>query len=173
MFVAQLSMISGNAMSGILLVLGVLFVFLRSRPAFWVAVGIPVSVLMGLALFYTGFGYGISIVALIGFIMALGIVVDDAIVVGEDIVTHYEQGMSPTEAAVAGAKRMWVPVMTSSLTTMAAFIPLLIIGGIMGDVILALPTVLLCVIVASLIECFWVLPHHLKALNQRSDDDTQ
>ena len=159
---AQLSMISGNALSGILLVLGVLFVFLRSRPAFWVAVGIPVSFLMGLALFYTGFGYGISIVALIGFIMALGIVVDDAIVVGEDIVTHYEQGMSPTEAAVAGAKRMWVPVMTSSLTTMAAFIPLLIIGGIMGDVILALPTVLLCVIVASLIECFWVLPHHLK-----------
>ncbi|NKC01444.1 MAG: MMPL family transporter [Pseudomonadales bacterium] len=158
----QLSMIGKNALSGILLVLGVLFVFLQARPAFWVAIGIPVSFMLGLALFYTGFGYGISIISLIGFIMALGIVVDDAIVVGEDIVTHHEQGMSPEDAAVAGAKRMWVPVLTSSLTTMAAFIPLLIIGGIMGEAILALPTVLLCVIVASLIECFWVLPNHLK-----------
>lgn len=159
---AQLNMISANALTGILLVIGVLFLFLRARPAFWVTVGIPVSFLLAMAIFYSGFGYGISIIALIGFIMALGIVVDDAIVVGEDIVTHYEQGKSPTEAAVAGAQRMWVPVLTSSLTTMAAFIPLLIIGGIMGEMVLALPTVLLCVIVASLIECFWVLPGHLR-----------
>lgn len=159
---SQLSMILKNAASGIALVLAVLFLFLRTRPAFWVAAGIPVSFLLGLAIFYMGFGYGISIIALIGFIMALGIVVDDAIVVGEDIVTHFEAGLSPTEAAVAGAQRMWVPVLTSSLTTMAAFLPLLIIGGIMGDMVLALPTVLLCVIIASLIECFWVLPGHLR-----------
>ncbi|MFT7652754.1 MAG: multidrug efflux pump subunit AcrB [Candidatus Azotimanducaceae bacterium] len=158
----QLSMILDNALTGIVLVLGVLFVFLRARPAFWVAVGIPVSFLMALAIFYAGFGYGISIIALIGLIMALGIVVDDAIVVGEDIVTHFEQGMSPEDAAVAGAKRMWLPVLTSSLTTMAAFLPLLIMGGVMGAAVLALPTVLLCVIVASLIECFWVLPGHLR-----------
>ena len=94
--------------------------------------------------------------------MALGIVVDDAIVVGEDAVTHFENGKSPLDAAIAGAERMWVPVMTSSMTTLAAFIPLLLVGGEMGDVILALPTVLLCVIVASLIECFGVLPGHLK-----------
>ena len=87
---AQLSMILDNAFTGIVLVLGVLFVFLRARSAFWVAVGIPVSFLMALAIFYAGFGYGISIIALIGLIMALGIVVDDAIVVGEDIVTHFE-----------------------------------------------------------------------------------
>ena len=159
---AQLAMIMENAVSGILLVLAVLFLFLKSRPAFWVAIGIPVSFMLAMALIYSGFGYGISIISLIGFIMALGIVVDDAIVVGEDIVAHHEQGLSPEAAAVAGAKRMWVPVMTSSLTTMAAFLPLLIIGGVMGDVILALPTVLLCVIIASLIECFWVLPGHLR-----------
>jgi multidrug efflux pump subunit AcrB len=94
--------------------------------------------------------------------MAIGIVVDDAIVVGEDAATHFEQGKSPMDAAVAGAKRMWVPVATSSLTTLAAFIPLLIIGGVMGDAIIALPTVLLCVIVASLVECFLVLPGHLR-----------
>lgn len=159
---AQLGMILRNALSGIALVLIVLFVFLRARPAFWVAVGIPVSFMLALAVFYAGFGYGISIIALIGFIMALGIVVDDAIVVGEDIVAHYEQGMSATEASVAGARRMWVPVLTSSMTTMAAFLPLLIMGGVMGDAVLALPTVLLCVIAASLIECFWVLPGHMR-----------
>lgn len=159
---AQLGMILKNALSGIALVLIVLFVFLRARPAFWVAVGIPVSFMLALAVFYAGFGYGISIIALIGFIMALGIVVDDAIVVGEDIVAHYEQGMSATEASVAGARRMWVPVLTSSMTTMAAFLPLLIMGGVMGDAVLALPTVLLCVIAASLIECFWVLPGHMR-----------
>jgi len=82
--------------------------------------GIPVSFMLGIALFHLGFGYGISIIALIGFIMAIGIVVDDAIVVGEDAVTHFEQGKSPMDAAVAGARRMWVPVLTSSLTTMAA-----------------------------------------------------
>ena len=165
---AQLSMIMENALSGIILVLAVLFLFLSARPAMWVAVGIPVSFLMGLAFFYAGFGYGISIIALIGFIMALGIVVDDAIVVGEDIMTHHESGMSPADAAVAGAKRMWVPVLTSSLTTMAAFLPLLIIGGIMGQMVLALPTVLLCVIAASLIECFWVLPGHLRVSLEKS-----
>ncbi len=160
---AQLGMIVENGLTGLILVIGVLFLFLNARAGLWVTVGIPVSFLLALALFHTVFGFGISIIALIGLIMALGIVVDDAIVVGEDIVTHYENGATPAEAAVAGAQRMWVPVMTSSLTTMAAFIPLLIIGGIMGDMILALPTVLLCVIAASLIECFWVLPGHLRA----------
>ena len=158
----QLDMIIKNGLSGLILVIGVLYLFLNARAGLWVTIGIPVSFLLGMALFHMVFGYGISIIALIGFIMALGIVVDDAIVVGEDIVTHHERGMSAEAAAVTGAQRMWVPVMTSSLTTMAAFIPLLIIGGVMGDVILALPTVLLCVIAASLIECFWVLPGHLK-----------
>ncbi len=159
---AQLDMIIKNGLSGMILVIGVLYLFLNFRAALWVTVGIPVSFMLALALFHTVFGYGISIIALIGFIMALGIVVDDAIVVGEDIVTHHENGATPNQAAVAGAQRMWIPVMTSSMTTMAAFIPLLIIGGIMGDVILALPTVLLCVIGASLVECFWVLPGHLR-----------
>jgi len=170
---AQLQMIMKNGLGGMLLVIGVLFLFLNARAGFWVTVGIPTSFLLGLALFYVLFGYGISIIALIGFIMALGIVVDDAIVVGEDIVTHYENGATPTQAATAGAQRMWIPVMTSSLTTMAAFIPLLIIGGMMGDMILALPTVLLCVIVASLVECFWVLPGHLRNSLQRFDPNSK
>lgn len=158
----QLELIVSNGFSGLVLVIAILFLFLNGRVGWWVTVGIPVSFLMGLALFYGVFGHGISIIALLGFIMAIGIVVDDAIVVGEDVVTHFEAGMTPSEAAVAGASRMWVPVITSSLTTMAAFIPLLLIGGPMGDMILVLPTALLCIIVASLIECFVVLPGHLR-----------
>ncbi len=160
---AQIDMIVKNGLSGLILVMGVLFLFLSGRVGTWVTIGIPVSFMFALALFHGFFGYGVSIIALIGFIMALGIVVDDAIVVGEDVVTHFENGASPLEAAVAGAQRMWIPVVTSSLTTLAAFLPLLIIGGMMGAMILALPTVLLCVIVASLIECFLVLPGHLRA----------
>jgi len=160
---AQLSMVLENGLSGLVLVAATLFAFLSGRVGWWVMVGIPVSFLLALVFFQGVFGYGISIIALIGFIMALGIVVDDAIVVGEDAVTHFEQGHAPAEAAVLGAQRMFVPVATSSLTTMAAFIPLLIIGGQMGDAVLALPAALLCIILASLVECFWVLPGHLKA----------
>ena len=159
---SQITMIGENAGSGLILVILTLLLFLNGRVGFWVMLGIPVSFLLALALFYYAFGYGISIIAMIGFIMALGIVVDDAIVVGEDAMTHFENGASPEEAAVMGAQRMWVPVVTSSLTTLAAFIPLLLIGGQLGDIILILPTILLCVIVASLIECFCVLPGHLK-----------
>jgi len=158
----QINMIGKNAASGLMLVIITLLLFLNGRVGLWVMLGIPVSFLLGLALFHYGFGYGISIIGMIGFIMALGIVVDDAIVVGEDAMTHFENGASPEDAAVLGAKRMWVPVVTSSLTTLAAFIPLLLIGGTMGDVVLILPTILLCVIIASLIECFCVLPGHLK-----------
>lgn len=165
----QLQQILGSGFFGLLLVVAILFLFLNGRVGWWVMVGIPVSFLLGLALFYGLFGHGISIVALLGFIMAIGIVVDDAIVVGEDVVTHFEAGMSPAEAAVAGASRMWVPVLTSSLTTMAAFIPLLLIGGVMGDMILVLPTALLCIIVASLVECFAVLPGHLRHALSRGD----
>jgi len=171
---AQLKLIVSNGLSGLVLVIGILFLFLSGRVGWWVTIGIPVSFLLGLALFHGLFGHGISIIALLAFIMAIGIVVDDAIVVGEDVVTHFEEGMTPAQAAVAGAQRMWVPVMTSSLTTMAAFIPLLLIGGVMGDMILVLPTALLCVIVASLVECFLVLPGHLRnALEKAKTDNAQ
>lgn len=166
---SQINMIGKNAASGLLLVIITLLLFLNGRVGFWVMVGIPVSFLLGLTLYHQVFGHGISIIGMIGFIMALGIVVDDAIVVGEDAMTHFEQGMTPSDAAVAGAQRMWVPVVTSSLTTLAAFIPLLLIGGNLGQAVLILPTILLCVIVASLVECFGVLPGHLKRALEKAE----
>ena len=158
---AQVDLIVKNGLSGLLLVILTLFVFLNGRVGLWVMIGIPVSFALALALLWGVFGFGLAIVCLIGFIMALGIVVDDAIVVAEDSITHLERGESALQAAVGGARRMFVPVVASSLTTLAAFLPLVIMGGEMGAVILALPTVLLCVVLASLVECFLVLPGHL------------
>ncbi|HEX7038030.1 MAG TPA: efflux RND transporter permease subunit [Pseudomonadales bacterium] len=158
----QLDMVIGNALSGLVLVALMLFLFLSARVGWWVMVGIPISFLLALALFHLVFGQGISIVALIGFVMAIGIVVDDSIIVGEDAATLRAAGCSPLDAARGAARRMWVPVLCSSLTTLAAFIPLLLFGGPMGQIILTLPTVLLCIILASLVECFLVMPAHLK-----------
>ncbi|OFE14066.1 hypothetical protein PHACT_09780 [Pseudohongiella acticola] len=158
----QLEVIASNAWSGMVLVVLTLFVFLNTRTAFWVTAGIPVSFLFATMLYFYIFDGSINILALITFIMALGIVVDDAIVVGEDAVSLFEQGHSPEAAASGAAKRMFMPVMTSSLTTLAAFVPLLISGGELGAVIATMPMVLFCVIVASLVECFLVLPAHLK-----------
>lgn len=158
----QLRVIYENGTSGLILVLLTLFLFLNGKVGWWVMMGIPVSFLFATLIYYGVFNGSINILALITFIMALGIVVDDAIVVSEDAVSLFEQGLSPGDAAAGGAKRMLLPVLTSSLTTMAAFVPLLLAGGEMGAIIMTLPMVLLCVIIASLIECFLVLPGHLR-----------
>ncbi|MEE4381364.1 MAG: efflux RND transporter permease subunit, partial [Pseudomonadales bacterium] len=165
----QLGVIGRNAASGVALVIGVLLLFMSARVAGWVALGIPVSFLLALALYWGLFGGTVNILALIAFVMAIGIVVDDAIVVAEDAVALHATGLSPREAALAGARRMAVPVTTSSLTTLAAFAPLLLFGGPLGDIILTLPTVLLCIVLASLVECFLVLPRHLATSLGRDD----
>jgi multidrug efflux pump subunit AcrB len=165
----QLRVIFENGTSGLILVLITLFLFLNGRVGWWVMIGIPVSFLFATLIFYGVFGGSINIVALITFIMALGIVVDDAIVVSEDSVTLFEQGMSPADAAANGAKRMLLPVLTSSMTTLAAFVPLILAGGEMGAIITTMPVVLLCVIIASLIECFLVLPGHLRHAFENTD----
>jgi multidrug efflux pump subunit AcrB len=170
---AQLQMIGNNAATGLLLVIATLIVFLNARVSWWVAAGVPVSCLLGLTLFHWAFGFGVSIIALIGFVMALGIVVDDAIVVGEESVTLFQAGHTPHDAAIRGAQRMFVPVLASSLTTLAAFVPLLLLGGRLGATVLALPTVLFCIIVASLLECFLVLPGHLRASFEKLRDGAQ
>ena len=165
----QLDIISKNAWSGLILVVLTLFLFLNGRVGGWVTAGIPVSFLFATLLYYGLFDGSINILALITFIMALGIVVDDAIVVAEDAVTLHQQGLSPEDAAAGAARRMFMPVATSSLTTLAAFVPLLIVGGDIGAVIQTMPMVLFCVIVASLVECFLVLPGHLKHSLARID----
>jgi len=101
-------------------------------------------------------------VSLFAMIMALGVIVDDAIVVGEDAFTHFQIGEQSLLASEGGAQRMLAPVTAASLTTIAAFLPLMLIGGTMGNILFDIPTVMICVLIASLVECFLVLPGHLR-----------
>ncbi len=157
----RIELLLKNGLSGLILVIGILFIFLNGRVAFWVACGIPISFMGTLAVLYFA-GGSINMVSLFALIMALGIIVDDAIVVAEDALTHYQTGESSLQAAEGGARRMFVPVMSSSMTTLAAFLPLMLIGGIIGSILSDIPFIVCCVIVASLIECFLILPGHLR-----------
>ena len=151
-----------NGISGLVLVVLILYIFLAGRVAFWVAVGIPVSFAATLFVLYLT-GGSINMLSLFALIMALGIIVDDAIVVGEDAMAHYQMGEESLRAAEGGARRMLAPVMASSLTTIAAFLPLMLVGGRIGNILGAIPLVIICVILASLVESFLVLPGHLRS----------
>jgi multidrug efflux pump subunit AcrB len=150
-----------NGLSGLVLVVLILFLFLSVPVAFWVAIGIPVAIMATIAVMWAS-GQSINMVSLFGMIMALGIVVDDAIVVGEHADKQFRSGLGPMEAAETGAQRMAAPVFSSSLTTIAAFTPLFIISDVIGDIIRGIPLVVVAMIVASLVECFLALPGHLR-----------
>lgn len=157
----RIRLLLSNGLSGLLLVIAILYLFLPGRVAFWVGVGIPTAFLATLALLML-FGGTINMISLFALIMALGIIVDDAIVVGEDADTHRRMGESPEQAALGGARRMFWPVTASSLTTVAAFLPLMLVGGVMGNILFDIPFVMVMVIMASLLESFFILPNHLK-----------
>jgi multidrug efflux pump subunit AcrB len=150
-----------NALQGFTLVIIILLIFLNARVAFWVAVGVPISMLATLALMFAT-GQTLNAISLLALILVLGIIVDDAIVVGEQTVTYTEQGMSPHEAAEKAAGRMLWPVLASTTTTQAAFFPIFLIGGTIGQVLIAIPLVVIVALCASTLECFLSLPSHLK-----------
>lgn len=155
------NMLLANALAGLALVLVLLFFMLNRRVAFWTAVGVPVSILGTLAFLHSQ-DVSLNFFTIFSLLMALGIIVDDAIVVGEESLTLYQQGKSPHEAALLGAKRMFSPIMASSLTTIAAFSPLLFLPGEFGQLLKPIPLVIICVVSASIIECFVILPAHLR-----------
>ena len=157
-----------NGVGGLFLVVAVLYLFLNARVAFWVAVGIPVSFMATLGVLY-GLGGSINMVSLFALIMAFGIIVDDAIVVGEDALTRRQTGGAPPlVAARDAAYRMLTPVLASSLSTVAAFVPLMLVSGIIGKILFDIPLVVICVIIASLVESFLILPGHLHHTFRRS-----
>ncbi len=161
-FVQQrLGILVKNGLQGLALVLIILFIFLDARVAFWVAAGIPVALMATLAVMYAS-GQTINMVSMFALIMMLGIIVDDAIVVGEHTATRQAMGDSRIEAAERGATRMLLPVVAATLTTQAAFFPIFLIRDQIGDIMSAIPLVVFAVLVASLIECFLILPGHLR-----------
>jgi len=157
----RINLLLSNGFWGLIIVLIVLFIFLNARIAFWVAFGIPAAVMGTLGVMWIT-GQSINMISLFALILTLGIIVDDAIVVGEHTATCWERGETALDAAERGATRMLAPVVAATLTTQAAFLPLFMIGGIIGDIIAALPAVVIAVLVASLIECFFILPGHLR-----------
>ncbi|WP_415401923.1 efflux RND transporter permease subunit [Tateyamaria sp. SN3-11] len=163
---ARLNILIDNALVGLALVVTLLFLFLNARTAFWVAAGIPVALFAAIALMYIG-GLTINMVSLFGLIITLGIVVDDAIVVGEHADHRYRTyGEPPLVAAENAARRMAMPVFAATLTTVIAFFGLVAVGGRFGDLIRDIPYTVIMVLVASLVECFLILPHHMgHALN--------
>jgi multidrug efflux pump subunit AcrB len=156
----RLSVVISNGLGGVILVLGALLLFLSGRIAFWVAFGMPFA-LLGCAALLPAVGITVNMVSLAGFVLVIGIVVDDAIVVSERVAHYLEKGVAPEEAALKGTREMAIPVLGSSLTTILAFCPLFLLGGIPGKFSWAIPMIVILTLTVSLFECFFILPSHI------------
>jgi multidrug efflux pump subunit AcrB len=156
----RLDTLLSSGRTGFLMVLVVLALFLRPRLAFWVSAGVPVAFL-GAIFLTNAVGMSIDAISLFGFILVLGILVDDAIVVGESVHSRHQEGVGQLAGAIEGAQRVTVPVTFGVLTTMAAFMPLMFGIGFMGSVMGVIATVVLCCLTFSLIESQMILPAHL------------
>lgn len=167
---ARLETLTKSAWQGLLLVIIMLALFLRPSVAFWVCLGIPMS-FMGAFLFMPLFDVSLNLMSLFAFILVLGIVVDDAIVTGENVYSHLQKGEDPLNAAIKGTQEVAVPVTFGILTTAAAFLPLAFQTG-RGSWYAAIPLVVIPVLLFSLIESKFILPAHLKHVKMRTEKNT-
>ncbi len=157
---SRIRLLTVNGLQGLAIVFILLAIFLDLRLAFWIALGIPFSLLMaGTFLLITG--QTLNMISMFAFIMALGIVVDDAIVVGENIYAHRQMGKKYIQAAIDGAYEVVPSVIASVATTMVAFAPLMFVSGIMGKIMFVVPMVIIAMLFVSLIESITILPCHL------------
>ncbi|MCI5073101.1 efflux RND transporter permease subunit [bacterium] len=156
----RLNILLSNGWIGLLLVIISLFVFLSPRVALWTALGLPMA--MGMGLWMMGmFDITINLISMFGLILILGMLVDDSIVVAESIYRFLEQGKNPVEAAILGTKEVVKPVVMTILTTVVFFLPLAFMSGIFGKFLKPIPIVVIITLLASLVECFIILPSHL------------
>jgi multidrug efflux pump subunit AcrB len=165
--VTRLDTLGRNARSGLFLVMLILTLFLRFRLAMWIAAGVPIALLGAVACF-PAFGISISTLTVMAFILVLGILVDDAIVIGESVHTHEEAAENQTEAAIRGTQEVSVPVIFGVLTTVAAFLPLILVPGRMGQFFGVIGYAAILCLFFSLIESQFVLPAHLAHRRTRS-----
>jgi multidrug efflux pump subunit AcrB len=153
---------------GLILVFLSMYILINLRIALIVTVGIPFSFIIGLLFIYY-MGYSINVISLLGALIVIGIVVDDAIVVGENIQRHIDEGMQRSEAAVVGAKEMLLPVTLATLTTAVAFLPVLMMSGEIALFLILVPIVVIMILIGSLIESFLFLPLHATELLRKSN----
>jgi len=159
-FQDRISLLARNAIIGFTLVFLLLVLMLDLRLAFWVSMGVPISFLGGFALFGAA-GVTLNFITTFGLIVVLGIVVDDAIVVGENTDRERAKGRTGEDAAIAGVTGVAAPVLVGVLTTMAAFGPLIFSGGTFGEITRPIPIVVIAILAISLVEAFFILPAHL------------
>ena len=157
----RLNLVSSNILFGLILVMFALFLSLNFRIAFVVGLGIPASFMITL-IFADSMGYSLNMLTLLGALIALGMLVDEAIVVAENIYRHIEMGKSPREATIDGAVEMFPAILTATLTTVFSFLPLLIMTGKMGMFMKVLPIMISILLLSSLFEAFYFLPLHAK-----------
>ena len=156
----RLDLLLTNGWQGLLLVLATLWLFFGARFSLWVALGLPVSFL-GAFFCMQWAGMSINMISMVALLVALGLLMDDAIVLAENIASHHAKGKEPLTAAIDGAQEVAPGVLSSFLTTLAVFGPLAFLSGDMGAVLKVIPIVLILVLAVSLIEAFWILPNHL------------
>ena len=166
MITNRLDLMFTNGLIGVVLVTVVLFLFVRPGPAVWILVGIPVVFLAAMTL-VGPLGMTLNMVALTGFIVVLGMVVDDAVVVSERIALKHAEGLAPQQAALLGTREMLAPVTAAALTTVLAFLPLTVLGGLPGKILWQIPAVVVLVLLFSLFESFFILPAHQSTLSAR------
>jgi multidrug efflux pump subunit AcrB len=157
--VDRLNIVTSNITLGIILITLLVALLINFRMALVIVIGIPTSFVIASLYMYLS-GYSINMITLVGVLIAIGIVVDDAIVVSEHIQQLIEDGMEPKEAAIIGAKEMFLPVTIASITTLFSFLPILMLGGTMGLIMQLIPIAVSALVVASLIESFVFLPIH-------------
>ncbi|HEO98329.1 MAG TPA: efflux RND transporter permease subunit [Epsilonproteobacteria bacterium] len=168
----RLNLVSSNILFGLILVFLALFLSVNYKIATVVAIGIPASFMITL-IGADQIGYSLNMLTLLGALIALGMLVDEAIVVAENIYRHMEMGKSPRQAAIDGSVEMFPAVLTATLTTVFAFLPLLILSGQMGMFMKVLPVMISILLISSLFEAFYFLPLHSKELFTRSDADRE
>ncbi len=156
----RLGVLTNNGMVGLVLVFVSLLLFLRFSVAMTTTWGLPIIFMTGLFVLYIS-GVTLNMISMMGFIMVLGMVVDDAIIIGENITYHMEQGMAPKAAAVIGASELIGPVTTTIMTTVAAFLPMMFMSGMIGKFIIAIPIVVITLLLLSWLESFLILPSHV------------
>ncbi len=162
----RLGVLTGNGSIGLALVLMTLLLFLRPAVAITTAWGLPVIFFSGLLALYLA-GVTLNLLTMFGFIMVLGLMVDDAIIIGENASYHMEQGMSPQKAAIIGTHELIGPVSATVLTTIVAFLPLMFMQGIIGKFVFSIPVVVVTLLLFSWIEALFILPNHIRDLASR------
>ncbi len=158
--VDRLTMLVVNALQGLALVFLTMWLFFGFRPAFWISAGLPVSFLGAVAVM-AAMGYSLNMLTMVGLLIVIGILMDDAIVIAENIASHRAAGRSPVEASVAGVRQVAPGVMASFATTTIVFGSIAFLDGDLGELLRVIPVVMILVLVVSLIEAFLILPAHL------------